>query len=298
MNNERTDEMIKLFISQPMNGRTDDEILTKRYNAITIVKMLLGNEIEVLDTFFTDFDQNTKPLSYLARSIDILAKADIACFVRGWEYSRGCKIEYQCAINYGISVIDFNEININGGNFVNLDYSLSDSLTMDKDIGFAVDYLSTITPSPQIKNIKIIVPNKVVEIEFEDRLKEKMVCAVDDTFNLEKCCYIAIAKHLYKHKCTQKGIEYMAEQLQYYKLYEKIVTKAIKKYYKEETEKNKMIAEEEERKLVLARKREKRRKQKERRRERQDALKQKEFEDNIKLAIDVINQLNSVADNQ
>ena len=58
-----------------------------------------------------------------------------------------------------------------------------------------------------------------------------------------------------------------------------------------------MIAEEEERKLVLARKREKRRKQKERRRERQDALKQKEFEDNIKLAIDVINQLNSVADN-
>lgn len=278
-----------------MNGRTDDEILTERHNAITIVKMLLGNEIEVLDTFFTDFDQNTKPLSYLARSIDILAKADIACFVRGWGYSRGCKIEYQCAINYGISVIDFNEIN--GGNFVNLDYSLSNSLTMDKDIAFAVDYLSTITPSPQIKNIKIIVPNKVVEIEFEDGLKEKMVCAVDDTFNLEKCCYIAIAKHLYKHKCTQKGIEYMAEQLQYYKLYEKIVAKAIKKYYKEETEKNKMIAEEEERKLALARKREKRRKQKERRRERQDALKQKEFEDNIKLAIDVINQLNSVTDN-
>ena len=290
--------MIRLFISQPMSGRTDDEILTERHNAITIVKMLLGNEIEVLDTFFTDFDQNAKPLSYLARSIDILAKAGIACFVRGWEYSRGCKIEYQCAINYGIPVIDFNEMS-GGENFVNLDHSLFNIFTMDKDIAFAgrVDYLNTITPSSQIKNIKIIVPNKVVEIEFEDGLKEKMVCAVDDTFNLEKCCYIAIAKHLYKHKCTQKGIEYMAEQLQYYKLYEKIVTKAIKKYYKEEAEKNKMIAEEEERKLALARKREKRRKQKERRRERQDALKQKEFEDNIKLAIDVINQLNSVADN-
>lgn len=60
-----------------------------------------------------------------------------------------------------------------------------------------------------IFDINVIVPDKVVEIEFYDG-KEKMVCHEDDTFDLRKCCFIAIAKHLYKQEYTQEGIEYMA----------------------------------------------------------------------------------------
>lgn len=56
-----------------------------------------------------------------------------------------------------------------------------------------------------ICDINVIVPDKVVEIEFYDG-KEKMVCHENDTFDLRKCCFIAIAKHLYKKEYTQEGM--------------------------------------------------------------------------------------------
>lgn len=115
-----------------------------------------------------------------------------------------------------------------------------------------------------IFDINVIVPDKVVEIEFYDG-REKMVCHEDDTFDLRKCCFIAIAKHLYKKEYTQEGIEYMATQLTYQKKYVKIVDKALKDYKKKEEDKAEKIRKEEEEKIVRARQSLKRRKQKERR---------------------------------
>ena len=97
--------MKKLFISQPMRGKTDEEILKEREIAIEKVKNVLGEDVEVLETFFDDFSVDAKPLEYLARSIQFLAKADAAYFVDGWENARGCKIEHECALEYGIRII-------------------------------------------------------------------------------------------------------------------------------------------------------------------------------------------------
>lgn len=118
-----------------------------------------------------------------------------------------------------------------------------------------------------IFDINVIVPDKVVEIEFYDG-KEKMVCHNDDTFDLRKCCFIAIAKHLYKKEYTQEGIEYMSTQLTYQKKYVKIVDKALKDYKRKEKEKAEKIRREEEEKIIRARQSLKRRKQKERRAQR------------------------------
>ena len=118
-----------------------------------------------------------------------------------------------------------------------------------------------------IFNINIIVPDKVVEIEFYDS-KEKMVCHEDDTFDLRKCCFIAIAKHLYKKEYTPEGIEYMAMQLTYQKKYVKIVDKALRGYWKKEGEKEKRIREERKREEIRERQSEKRRRYKERRTQR------------------------------
>ena len=93
------------------------------------------------------------------------------------------------------------------------------------------------TKSDVIADINVIVPGKVVEITFADGGKEKMVCHKDDTFDLRKCCFIAIAKHLYKKEYTQEGIEYMATQLTYQKKYVKIVDKALKNYKKRKEDK-------------------------------------------------------------
>lgn len=98
--------MKKLFISQPMNGKTDEEILRERKEAINIAKDIVGEEIEVLETFFDDLGPDKKLLHYLAKSLEYLAEADIAYFVSGWENARGCKIEHRCAVEYGIDRIE------------------------------------------------------------------------------------------------------------------------------------------------------------------------------------------------
>ncbi|CRZ34936.1 uncharacterized protein DUF4406 [Herbinix hemicellulosilytica] len=98
--------MKKLFISQPMRGKSDEEILKEREHAIQKAKELIGEEVEVLDTFFDDFDSNAKPLEYLARSIEYLSKADVAYFAQGWQEARGCRIEHECAVEYGIDRIE------------------------------------------------------------------------------------------------------------------------------------------------------------------------------------------------
>ena len=120
-----------------------------------------------------------------------------------------------------------------------------------------------------IFNINVIVSDKVVETEFCDG-KEKMVCHEEDTFDLRKCCFIAIAKHLYKKEYTYEGIEYMAEQLMYQKKYVKIVDKAMKEYQRKEDEKAKKARMEEEERIIRARQKVKRWKKKQARIERQE----------------------------
>lgn len=98
--------MKKLFISQPMRGKTDEEILEVRKKAITSAEKHLGEPVEVIDSFFQDAPAEAKPLWFLGESIKLLAGADVAYFAKGWDEARGCKIENECAIQYGIDVIE------------------------------------------------------------------------------------------------------------------------------------------------------------------------------------------------
>ena len=98
--------MKKLFISQPMRDKTDEEILAERERAIESAKKHLGDDVEVIDSFFKDAPHDAKPLWYLAKSLELLSTADIAYFCKDWDKYRGCKIENTCAIEYGIDVIE------------------------------------------------------------------------------------------------------------------------------------------------------------------------------------------------
>lgn len=98
--------MKKLFISQPMRGKTDEEILVVRKLAIKQAQEVIGEDVEVIDSFFQDHPTFDKPLKYLAASIALLADADVAYFAKGWHEARGCKIERMCAISYGIKIVD------------------------------------------------------------------------------------------------------------------------------------------------------------------------------------------------
>lgn len=99
--------MKKLFISQPMNGKTKEEILAERNKAIDIATNFCEDAVKVIDSYFEDYnpDNGCVPLKYLAKSIELMADADIVYFAPGWNEARGCKIEHECAINYGIQTI-------------------------------------------------------------------------------------------------------------------------------------------------------------------------------------------------
>lgn len=95
--------MKKLFISQPMRDRTNEEIKSERNEIIQRVKERYPNEeIEVIDSFFENATHDAKPLWFLGKSLELLSTADIAYFATDWNAYRGCKIEHTCAVEYGI----------------------------------------------------------------------------------------------------------------------------------------------------------------------------------------------------
>lgn len=100
--------MKKIFISQPMREKTDEEILNERSRMIDYAKEKLGEDIEVIDSFFQgcQFEGKT-PLYFLSKSIEKLSEADVAVFAPGWHTTRGCVIEYDCAQAYGVKIIEY-----------------------------------------------------------------------------------------------------------------------------------------------------------------------------------------------
>ena len=98
--------MKKLFISQPMRGKTDEEILRERDKAITNAMDIVKDNVEVIDSFFQDAPVGAKPLWFLGKSIELLSSADIVYFCKGWNDARGCRIEHECAKEYGIEIIE------------------------------------------------------------------------------------------------------------------------------------------------------------------------------------------------
>ena len=101
--------MKKLFISQPMKGKTNEEIEAERAKAVEEAKAVLNDDVEVIDSFFKDVPVDARPLWFLGKSIELLSVSDAAYFAKDWDKYRGCKIEHSCAVEYGIKVIEYVE---------------------------------------------------------------------------------------------------------------------------------------------------------------------------------------------
>ena len=95
--------MRKVFISQPMKGKSDGEIKAAREILIKKIKERFG-EVEIMDNNFENAPYNARPLWYLAKSLEMLSKADMAYFAKDFDKYRGCTIEHLCAREYGITV--------------------------------------------------------------------------------------------------------------------------------------------------------------------------------------------------
>ena len=111
--NEVKEAPIKVFISQPMKDKTDDQIKEERARAITSVKELLKkdgrgeNDFEVIESFFEGAPHDAAPAWFIGESIKLMSKANVIYFVKGWEDARGCQIEKLVAEKYKIGVCIF-----------------------------------------------------------------------------------------------------------------------------------------------------------------------------------------------
>ena len=100
--------MTKIFISQPMNGKTTEEIEEERNYTIGTLRSRFARKnecIEIIDSFFKNAPHDAKPLWYLGESIKLMSEADAVFFCDGWQTARGCQIEHDCALEYGIDTM-------------------------------------------------------------------------------------------------------------------------------------------------------------------------------------------------
>lgn len=95
---------MKLFISQPMKGKTDEEINAERAAVIKLFDHPCVG-LEVIDSFFKGAPAQAAPLWYLGESIKLLAEADVVYFCKNWQKYDGCTIEHECAVRYGKKIL-------------------------------------------------------------------------------------------------------------------------------------------------------------------------------------------------
>ena len=103
---------MKAMLSQPMAGKTQDEIVATREKAIAALK---EQGYEIVNTLFTDewyskakMEERSVvqiPLCFVAKSLENMRLCHAAYFCKGWEKARGCKIEHDAAVAYGLDII-------------------------------------------------------------------------------------------------------------------------------------------------------------------------------------------------
>ena len=102
----------KAMISQPMAGRTEEEIVEARKRAVedlrekglSVANMLFEHTQAVEDALVTTGVTQTS-LWFLARSLEAMSKCHAVYFCKGWETARGCRLEHEVAKAYGLEII-------------------------------------------------------------------------------------------------------------------------------------------------------------------------------------------------
>ena len=107
-----------IFISQPMTGKSEEEILATRQKAIDKIHQLFdadGKQVNIIASYINDatrkrFEERASDninwdIYWLSKSLERLAMADTIWLCDGWEYSKGCNIELKCAIQYGLNIV-------------------------------------------------------------------------------------------------------------------------------------------------------------------------------------------------
>lgn len=96
--------MKKLFVSCPMNGRTEENIKKSMEKMHKIAEIVFDQKLEVIDSYVEENppENVTQGIWYLGKSIQLLSKADYFIGIDYNEFWKGCLTEARIAQMYGI----------------------------------------------------------------------------------------------------------------------------------------------------------------------------------------------------
>ena len=103
--------MKKLFISCPMAGRSEENILKTMEMLHKIAEIMMDEELEVIPTYLDETAPDSvcnNAVWFLGRSIELMAEADcFTCINLAFERTKyhGCDIERKVATHYGLKVL-------------------------------------------------------------------------------------------------------------------------------------------------------------------------------------------------
>lgn len=109
---------MRLFIAQPMTGKSDDEInlirgIVSRAYIDHLIETKEFTTVELIDQVnipdpegIENLSGKEKRLTYLGRSIQLIATADIVIFAGDWREAKGCVVERLICVDYDIPIYD------------------------------------------------------------------------------------------------------------------------------------------------------------------------------------------------
>lgn len=111
----------RVFISQPMSGLSNDEILSARRKATDYITSIYpNNEIVVIDSYQPQENTEYNAISavnLLGQALSKMASAEIIYFAPGWKESKGCQVENEVARRWleptGVKLIEDDMVEVN-----------------------------------------------------------------------------------------------------------------------------------------------------------------------------------------
>ena len=101
-----------------MSGKSEEEILATRQKEINEIYQFANKDnvqVNIIDSYIDDETRNgfqgymTNVINWdvywISHALQKLSMANILWLGKGWEKSKGCQIEKQCAQAYGIPII-------------------------------------------------------------------------------------------------------------------------------------------------------------------------------------------------
>lgn len=97
---------MKVFISQPMRDRSEEDILSERDEIMKFAKSEFPDEqVNEIASYFGP-NHRMEPLEALGLAIQMMQNADVVYFAPGWQAADGCFIEHQCAELYDKTFVE------------------------------------------------------------------------------------------------------------------------------------------------------------------------------------------------